>query len=382
MVTSGTRSRQARLLLVGLLLLLGALAWGVSSASADTVKYGAAFVLTNESSGNGVAVFYRNFTGRLVPGRVFSTGGQGSGGGLGSQGALALSQDNRRLFAVNAGSNDISSFIVLRDGLLFAGRVPSGGEMPVSVAVHDNLVYVLNAGGSGNISGFTLTRSGKLSPLEGSTRPLSNGGSGAAPGPAQVLFNPAGDRLVVIEKASNLIDVYTVGEDGLPSGPQIYPSSGTTPFGSGFNRQGYLLVSEAAGAQSGQASLSSYALTADGLSTVTPSLGNSQTAACWLAVARNGRLAYTINTPSGTLSAYFVAGNGRLSLLDPVAGTAGEGSQPIDAAFSTDSFYVYVVDSGLHTVQVFQKRGGNDGSLILLGNAGTLPASAVGIAAY
>ena len=111
------------------------------------------------------------------------TGGRGTGSGLGSQGALVLSANGRWLFAVNAGSNDISVFEVRGDVLKRTDRIASGGEQPISLTVHDDLVYVLNAGGSGNISGFRLRDNGKLSVLQGSTRALSNGGVGPAPAP-------------------------------------------------------------------------------------------------------------------------------------------------------------------------------------------------------
>ena len=50
---------------------------------------------------------------------------------------------------------------------------------------HDDLVYVLNAGAGGNISGFRLSNDGELSPIPASTRGLG----GVAVGPAQVGFN-------------------------------------------------------------------------------------------------------------------------------------------------------------------------------------------------
>ena len=50
----------------------------------------------------------------------------------------------------------------------------------------------------------------------GSQRWLSNGGVGAAPGPAEVAFSPNGRQLVVTEKATNQIDSFSFGPDGLP----------------------------------------------------------------------------------------------------------------------------------------------------------------------
>src|SRR5262249_30186415 len=76
---------------------------------------GAAYTLSNQSTGNAVLVFRRSTNGALSPAGSFATGGTGLGSGsdpLGSQGAVVLDQSNRLLFAVNAGSNDVSAFAV------------------------------------------------------------------------------------------------------------------------------------------------------------------------------------------------------------------------------------------------------------------------------
>jgi hypothetical protein len=126
-------------------------------------------------------------------------GGTGTGGGLGSQGAVVFTRDGRFLLAVNAGSNDISSFRVRPQGLELLDRVASGGMRPISVTSARGVVYVLNAGGAGNISGFRINNAGRLSPISGSAQSLSS----AASGPAQIEFDERGTRLVVTEKATN-----------------------------------------------------------------------------------------------------------------------------------------------------------------------------------
>src|SRR2546422_8607410 len=69
------------------------------------------------------------------------------------------------------------------------------------------------------------------SPLAVSTQALP-GGAGA--GPAQVSFSPDGSVLVVIEKGTNLIDTFTVGDDGVAQPGVSFASNGTTPFGFAF----------------------------------------------------------------------------------------------------------------------------------------------------
>src|SRR5436309_8781094 len=206
----------------------------------------AVYTVTNQVAGNAVAVFNRGADGTLRAAGQVATGGTGTGGGLGSQGAVALSNDGRRLFAVNAGSNDVSVFDVGATGLSLASQTASGGTLPISLTVHGSLLYVLNAGGAGNVSGFTVGTTGGLTPIAGSTQSLSGGNVG----PAQVSFSPDGRRLVVTEKNTNLLDVYSVGRNGVASGPTSVASAGATPFGFAFGPRGDVFVSEASGSAS------------------------------------------------------------------------------------------------------------------------------------
>src|SRR3989441_5036033 len=217
-----------------------------ADAAADGSAPGAVYALTNRISGNAVAVFRRAADGTLVAAGSVATGGAGTGSGLGSQGALALSDDGRWLFAVNAGSNEVSAFRVGAAGLSLTSRVGSGGTRPISLAVHGSLVYVLNGGGDGNISGFTVGANGVLAAIRGSSRMLS----GAAVGPAQVAFSSDGRWLVVTEKTTHQLDLYAVGPDAMATGPTSYASAGGTPFGFGFGHRDELFVSEAAGSAS------------------------------------------------------------------------------------------------------------------------------------
>src|SRR2546425_8101980 len=180
----------------------------------------AVYTLTNQVAGNAVAVFDRAADGTLTAAGTIATGGTGTGGGLGSQGAVALSDDGRRLFAVNAGSNDVSVFSVGPAGLSLASRTASGGTLPISLTVHGNALYVLNAGGAGNISGVTVGATGGLTPIPGSIQPLS----ATNVGPAQGSFSPDGRRLVVTEETTNLLDGYPVDPNGAARGPPSFTS--------------------------------------------------------------------------------------------------------------------------------------------------------------
>lgn len=339
----------------------------------------AVYTITNAADGNEVVAFDRSPDGSLSFQGAYSTGGLGSGTGLGSQGAVALGgEGDRLLFAVNAGSNEISAFSVKNNGLELVDIVDSGGTMPISLTVHKRLLYVLNAGGSGNITGFTFSKNGSLSPLDNSTQPLSNGGVGAAPGPAQVSFDRDGSVLVVTEKASNLIDVYEL-EDGRAQAPVTHPSAGMTPFGFAFDKQEHLIVSEAFGGAEGGSALSSYKVHEDKFNLISASVPTTQTAACWVVISKNGRYAYTTNTGSSSISSYRIGKKGELTLLEAQAGLTGDGSRPIDMAFSNNGRFLYALSSGTFTVGVFRVQA--DGSLESLGEV-SVPGGSVGLAAH
>ncbi|MDH5725483.1 MAG: lactonase family protein, partial [Nitrospira sp.] len=213
------------------------------------------YTMSNATSGNAVLAFEQRGE-TLIPAGSFPTQGAGSGDGLGNQGAIAISDDGETLFAVNAGSDEVSVFQIHDHGLTLTCKVSSGGVRPISIALHEDWVYVLNAGGPGNITGFTLTSRNTLEPIPGSTQSLS----GPATAPAQIEFNPEGNTLVVTEKATQIINTYTVDDDGVAVGPASQPSSGVTPFGFSFNKRGVLIVSEAFGGAPNASAVSSYTL--------------------------------------------------------------------------------------------------------------------------
>ena len=361
----------ARLFILAVFLLSLIAGFTKPAVAASENAFGAVYTLTNAASGNEVLVYNRSSDGALAFQGSYATGGLGSGAGLGSQTAVILSKNNHWLFAVNAGSNQISAFAVSAEGLQLADVVDSGGILPVSLTAYKDWLYVLNAGGSGNISGFAIGQDGSLSPLAGSTQPVSNGGVGAAPGLAQVAFNSDGSALVVTEKSTNLLDVYEV-VNGIAGAPVTHASEAATPFGFAFDRHNHAIVSEASG------SVSSYQIEGSEFNVVSSAVGNTQAAACWIAISNNDKFAYTNNAGSGTISSYQIGADGSLTLLDATAGVTGPGSTPLDMAFSNNGAYLYTLASGAHTIVIFQFA--SDGSLSNLGSV-DVPVGVVGLAA-
>ncbi|HEY3484749.1 MAG TPA: beta-propeller fold lactonase family protein, partial [Ilumatobacteraceae bacterium] len=255
----------------------GALGAASAPVAAAGSNVGAVYVLTNEPSGNRVLVYDRAPDGSLTAAGSVDAGGTGTGGGLGSQGAVIVDDAGRYVYAVNAGSNSVAAFRVTDGGLVRTDVIASGGTMPTSLTVHDGVLYVLNAGGAGSVVGFTADR-GDLEQLAGSARPLS----GPATAPAQVSFTPDGSQLVVTERATQRIDLFSIDASGYATGPTVVSSAGATPFGFGFDNKNHLVVSEAFGGAADASAVSTYSIANGALQTLTSSAPTTETAACWI----------------------------------------------------------------------------------------------------
>lgn len=340
-------------------------------AHAGGKPVGAVYTQTNLAAGNGIQIFNRYADGHLTEGLLIPTGGQGTGSGLGNQGAVSLSNDQNTLLAVNAGSNSISSFRVVGQALVLTDVEDSGGIKPISVTQFNDLVYVLNAGDGGhapNIRGFRKDHSGKLSPIPGGEWGLSAPNAN----PAEILFSPNGRNLVVTEKGTNRVDTFRVGPWGRIVAASFQSSNGSTPFGFDFDRKGRLFVSEAQGGAANGSSLSSYRIQGDlDLDTLTASATTTETAACWGIVSRDSDFAFTANAGSGTISAFRILNNGSVSLIpnDGVSASLGGASHPIDMAVAKDLLYV-LANGNPATITGY--RIGKTGSLT---DVGSVPAA-------
>lgn len=382
---------------------------------------GAVFVGTNHNNthstappgepANQVVMYSRSHDGALTLIGVFDTGGQGSGpsirfagDGLGSAQSLRLSHDHRWLFVANGASNDVTVFRVSKKGLERTDLEPSGGVFPNSIAQHGNLVYVLNAAGEGNITGFTLSNKGTLAPIPDSTRTLNANQDPGRPdtlfNPTQVSFTPDGRQLVVTIKdgptgvagqtGPGRVLVFGVGAAGRPSATFTQTdfdnpdfdnpeAKNLGPFGFSFDRQGHLLLALFVGGPGNTGSAGAFEINPDGsLTPITPNVPNGQLDTCWL--ENNGRYAYGANYGSATISSYRIGHDGSLTLLESVAGIAddlpgppgkSQGATPLDLAISNNGRYLYNVLPGSGAVAGWRIHA--DGSLTKIGEFPGLP---------
>ncbi len=380
-----SRSRTASLIRRSLATALSAAAalallpLGASSASAhvggDHHPVGAVFVQLNAESGNAIAAYSRSRTGALTYAATYSTGGLGGTevgaplDALASQGSLVLDRRHDLLLAVNAGSDTVTSFTVRGAELRHPTTVPSGGQFPSSIAVHGDLVYVLNAGGDGSIAGFTV-RHGSLRPIPGSTRSLGLGNDSPPvfiDAPAQIGFSADGRTLIVTTKSHNELLSFPVDRHGRPSAaPIVTQSAGAVPFSFVVDHHGLVQVAEA-----GTGATSTYAVARNGrLRLLGSSVGNGQNALCWS--IQIGRTIYGANAGSATLSTWRAPARGAAVLTAAVAATTGNG--PIDLAGSRDGRFLYVQESVDGTIGGYAVA--RDGSLTRIQTVTGLPAFA------
>jgi 6-phosphogluconolactonase (cycloisomerase 2 family) len=333
----------------------------------------AVFVQTDNTAGNQVVAYQRAADGALTQAAAYPTGGRGGvlAGSmvdhLASQGSLQYDPSRSLLFAVNAGSGTVSVFSVNGDRLALRQVVPSGGSFPVSVAVHGDLVYVLNALNGGSVQGYRVVGD-HLVPLPGSSRALGLDPTETpqfTSTPGQVAFTPGGSQLVVTTKNNgNDIDVFNVGFGGwLSRSPVVNAEPGTVPFGITYDASGHLVIAEA-----GPDALETFSLAPDGTVTPIEQLANGQAATCW--VAADGQYLFAGNAGSGTESDYTSAG-GQLALL----GTTSTDAGTVDAAATPGGQFLYVQTGAAGIVDEFSVAA--DGTPTSLGSV-TVPGAVGG----
>jgi DNA-binding beta-propeller fold protein YncE len=349
-------------------------AFATASSPAGSGGGAAVFVQTDNTAGNRVVAYHRAADGTLRPVGSYATGGRGGilDGSVvdhtASQGSLAYDPAHARLYAVNAGSNTISVFGVSGDRLALRQVLRSGGTFPVSVAVHGDLVYVLNALKGGDVRGYkTLGR--LLVPLPGSRRALGldpNQTPQFTSTPGQVAFTPDGSQLIVTTKNNgNDIDVFGVGVSGwLSARPVVNSEPGTVPFAISFDQSGHLVIAEA-----GTNALATFALSSHGTASLLNAVGTGQAATCWVTPA--GSYLFASNAGSANVSGFISSAGGALTLL----GSTGTDPGTVDAASAAGGRFLYVQTGGNGIVDEFAV--GTGGSLTKIG-AVTVPGAVGG----
>jgi 6-phosphogluconolactonase len=331
--------------------------WGVTAnaqlSSQGSSVSGAVYTMTNDASENSILLYSRNSNGLLTFRGPVSTHGRGSGGildPLQSQGSLILSQDGSFLFAANPGSGTITTFRVVPSGLAFVGETNSGGAEPISIAIHGELLYVVN---TASITGFRILGDGRLSEIPSSTRFLATVG-GRDLGASDIAFNPNGSFLAVTERVANQIVVFPVQADGTTGTPVANNSNGNTPFSEAFTPTGVLVVAEAAGGGPGGGSAASSYAIADGgtLQVISGSVPSQGAGACWDILTRDGKFSVLTNAGSSNETLFSASPTGQLSFHSITS--AGPNTAPLDTALTADGLFLYTLDGGAGSISEFR----------------------------
>jgi len=378
---------------------------------------------------NQVVAYSRGVDGSLQQIGVYDTGGVGeniraSGANpLASQDPLIVSKDQRFVFAVNAGSESISSFVINDDFSLTPASLNvsttggSGAQNPVSLTIFENILYVANSGNfvdengvelttlpqdrnrvNSSIIAFTVGDDGTLTELAGSEIP------GIAANVGSIEFSSDGGSLSITERRTN--EIITVGLDanGLPVSESFINSVTEQPFGTDLypaDIGDILLVSEGNNGAPGLSALSSYLVEDDGsLTGISLSTGiegdpltTGFTFGCWVEFVEtpNGDFAYVSNTPDGVITSFEVSDSGELTLLESLAATAGIGGDDtqngggvLDAEITFPYLYQVVNNDGRIAQYFINDQGGLDRQqgLEIVDTELFLPAMFVGIAGF
>jgi 6-phosphogluconolactonase len=344
-------------------------------------EVGAAYSETN-STPNQLIVYDRFANGQLKESERVATGGSGGHRPepgcpgacpiLDTQGEVILAKNGKLVFAVNAGSNTISSFRDTGRGLKLVDVEGSNGSFPNSLTVHGNVLYVLNSESS-TIAGFRFSPNGDIRPIPDSVRPLS------APSPdglkpRQIGFDNTGRVLVVTLLVPSSIDTFLVDRHGRPGSATPHPSSKPLPFGFAFDPRNHLVMSQVT--QDPALLLDGTTATYDvntrtGNVTVIDEKTSAGVAPCWVVVTKDGRYSFVVNAGGGkppSIARYSLAPSGMLTLLGTTPPNGPEFART-DESLSRDSRYLYVLNPGLFgPSKIDEYRVENNGNLTLIGN--------------
>ena len=367
---------------------------------------GAIYTETNGPTGNKVVSFKRYSDGTLKQHQTVATGGKGGLQPqpgcmpvcpiLDTQGEVGTSADGGLVFAVNAGSNSVSSFRVSTSGkLVHVSTISSGGKFPNSLTSSGKLLYVLNSD-TANIAGFRFNSNGHLSAIPGSAKPLAGT---FVPGLArQIGFDNTGKILTVTllgnpmlatPDAAKTIDTFVVHANGKPSSAIVHDASSPFPFGFAYSPKNQLVISQVVSlTMPGAGQTGTYRVSSSGGLTSIDTKPSSGTAPCWVAITGNGKYVFVVNTGGGapggsTVTRYALASNGHLTVLGVDSETSSEFVKT-DTVLSGDSKYLYVLNPSVmagNTSRIDEYKVSATGGLHLIGDTpSTLAVGASGLA--
>lgn len=377
---------------------------GISGNASAIGLEGTAYTIDGDPGDNRVVVFGRFSNGALRNFGSVTTGGSGAGDNAdfdptGGQDSLVMSEDGRFLYATSPRSNEVSVFFLTSFGRpILIQRVSSGGTFPTSIAMDNDIMYVLNGGDDGALVTFERNPdNGTIEPIQGAVQTFNFGFDGIPVGfdrnfaPGDIAFDTVKRRLMMVyagggeivstadltnlpppvaaavpEAPTGQIYTWELDNDGLIIGaPEIRDAEGILPFAIEFTENGWgLVVSAVTG------SLTSYEFTGVGaeLATVFGRVETGIFESCWIEIT-SSRFAYVTNPFEGTISSFFVDRDGTIDLVQQTAATPG---LPTDMAIDSDESHLYVLVIPTGQVQSYAINH-DTGAITFSGAAGGLP---------
>jgi 6-phosphogluconolactonase (cycloisomerase 2 family) len=363
----------------------------------------------NSNPGQNAVIAYRqNSDGQVTEIGSFKTDGTGVANPAGLLGPddsdkeVIASADGRLLFAVNQGSNSIAVFRVHRDGslgLVNNTAISSGGTEPVSLAIGDGRLYVVNRGDevqfqpgtiAPTITVFNIRQNGVLTPDPAATTTLPPGLS-----PSQVLISSTSDLAFVdtftppplnnLTEANEVLP-FRIAADGalkpVSSGGVGAPVTSPSPLllGLAQNPTENIIYAGLTGANQ----VGVFTFDGAGNLTFIDTVSVEGHGPCWTLVSANGKFLYTVDTGTNSVGVF--------SLADPrhpvqiqefvLGGPQNSTGNPAVARETTDFEFaldpsgktLYVIDH--QTGPVFDFPQGNALHVLSVAPDGTLSESA------
>ncbi|MGO9058742.1 MAG: lactonase family protein [Candidatus Binataceae bacterium] len=379
-------------------------------SASPLLQHATSFVYTetdNSSPGQNAVIAYRqNSHGQLTQIGSFNTGGTGVANPQGLLGPddsdkeVIASPDGRLLFAVNQGSNSIAVFRVHRDGslgLVNNTAISSGGTEPVSLAIGDGRLYVVNRGDevqglvptiAPTITVFNIRRNGVLTQDLAATTTLPLGLS-----PSQVLISST-SRLAFVDTFTppplntvtdaNEVMPFQIAADGalipVSSGGVGAPVTPPLLLGLAQNPTQNIIYAGLTGAKQVGVFTFDHAGNLKLVGTVSVQ-GNGP---CWTLVSANGKFLYTVDTGTNSVGVFslanplhpvqiqeFVLGGPQNSTGDP---TAERETTDFEFALDPSGKTLYVIDHQTDAAGNFPR--GNALHVLSVAPDGTLSESA------
>ncbi len=253
---------------------------------------------------------------------VQSTNAQAvSSGPSGSPLALAVSPDNKTLYAANYGAASISTFSIGSTGLATASGATDSGINPYALAVTADGTHLYATNQSDDtISGYNIGAGGALTAF--TTAATSTSGQGTSP--AGIAVSPNNSYVYVTLADSAKLVAYNVASGTGVLSVKTSTSTGSTPRGLAVTPTGtFVYVANYGSGNISEYSLAGGSLTA--LSTPTVAAGSHPSG---VSISPDGKYAYVTNTGDGTISQYSIGVSGVLTPLSPATISSG-GAGPV-----------------------------------------------------